>query len=155
MAKHLCILPVLVNQRLLESTYGFFLLETVAKKLLRYYACRFPSASLVRMLLRVGAEVNVRDPEGNTALHLAAKEKPVDARLITDLLNAGAYIDAINNQGETMEDLMAPLPIHNVVNPLKYRTLATLAARTLARRTCPQYYVPQLPRTLIPLVLEH
>lgn len=107
------------------------------------------------MLLRVGAEVNVRDPEGNTALHLAAKEKPVNARLISDLLDAGAYVDAVNNQGETMENLLSPLPVHTVVNPLKYRTLATLAARTLARRTCAQYYVPQLPRTLIPLVLEH
>lgn len=121
----------------------------------RYSACQFPSAPLARLLLRVGADVHARDPDGSTALHLAASERPVDARLIRDLLDAGAYVDAVNKRGQTMEELLAPQPVHTVVNPLKYRTLATLAARTLARRTLPQYYVPQLPRTLIPMVFEH
>lgn len=105
--------------------------------------------------MRVGADVHARDPDGNTPLHLAAMERPCDPRLIRDLLEKGAYVDAVNKRGQTMGELLAPMPVHSVVNPLRYRTLATLAARTLARHTNPEYYLPQLPRTLVPLVLEH
>jgi len=98
--------------------------------------------------------VNARDPKGDTALHLAAKEPVVDSLLIRHLLDAGAYVDAVNKDGQTMEELV-PCHVREIVNPLKYRSLATIAARCLARNTLPEYYMSQLPRTLLPMVLEH
>lgn len=56
-----------------------------------------------RLLINAGADVNVQENEGNTALHLTRKQKIVEM-----LLNAGANVNIKNNVGDT--------PLHSVVN---------------------------------------
>lgn len=58
----------------------------------RYPACQFPSPQLVKALLTVGADPNVRDEAGNTALHLAALARPCPPSLAQTLIEHGAHL---------------------------------------------------------------
>lgn len=53
----------------------------------------------VRHLIDSGADVNAKDEEGWTPLHLAATHD--SAEVVRELLDAGADIDAVNSKGET------------------------------------------------------
>lgn len=121
----------------------------------RYSACQFPSASLARLLIKVGADISARDEDGNTPLHLAAMACPSDASLLTVLLENGAHIDAVNSDNETMESLLKQRLHHSLLNPIKYKTLACLAAKALTKYTKKEYYLEQIPRSLIPFVEAH
>lgn len=55
--------------------------------------------AIVRMFLEYGAEVNVRNTNGDTPLHTAAEEGSVE--MLRLLLRHGADLDARNDQGET------------------------------------------------------
>lgn len=57
----------------------------------RYPACQFPSPQLVKALLAVGADPNVKDEAGNTALHLAALG-PCPPSLAQTLVEHGAHL---------------------------------------------------------------
>ena len=69
--------------------------------------CRFPCAATARLLIRCGADVNCRDADGNTPLHLiVGYQKPISDFLtlhsiIVALVEAGAHIDACNLSGRT------------------------------------------------------
>jgi len=39
--------------------------------------------------------------------------------------------DTKNDAGETFETLLAPTPLHKIIDPMKYTSLACLAARTI------------------------
>lgn len=58
----------------------------------RYPACQFPSPQLVKALLAVGADPNVKDEAGNTALHLAALARPCPPSLAQTLVEHGAHL---------------------------------------------------------------
>lgn len=63
----------------------------------RYPACQFPSPQLVKALLSVGADPNVKDEAGNTALHLAALAQPCPPSLAQTLVEHGAHLVNIQN----------------------------------------------------------
>ena len=119
----------------------------------RYSACKFPSADLASLLLTVGANPNARDDDGNTPLHLAATS-PCDPVLTSVLLEHGAHLDLTNNDGDTFETLLQQ-PIHTVVNSVRHKTLACLAARTVRAHVRREHYSAHLPSTLIPFVDAH
>ncbi|CAG9856978.1 unnamed protein product [Phyllotreta striolata] len=106
----------------------------------RYPACEFPSTHLTRVLLKVGADPNERDDDGNAALHLAASSKaeappPVD--LIRLLLAEGAHIDATNAEGATFADLLQDQPVHRYVNTVEYTRLSCACARVIRQFKIP------------------
>lgn len=99
----------------------------------RYPTCKFPSPHLTKALLRVGADVTARDNDGNTALHLIALSHPWRPDLAIALLDAGAHLDTVNNDGKTFEMLLCDTCRYDSICPLKYTTLACLAARVVRR----------------------
>lgn len=97
----------------------------------RYSTCKFPSPHLTKALLRVGADVAAKDNDGNTALHLTALLHPWRPILSVDLLDAGAHLDAVNNDGKTFQMLLSNKQFYDSICPLRYTTLACLAARVV------------------------
>ncbi len=63
------------------------------------YAVRHRMRELVAALLKTGADVNVQDERGNTALHYAARKNT--EFFIRDLITAGADIEIRNKAGYT------------------------------------------------------
>lgn len=114
----------------------------------RYPTCKFPSPDLTKALLRVGADVTARDNDGNTALHLTALLRPWRPVLSIDLLDAGAHLDAVNNDGKTFEMLLCDKELYDSIYPLRYTTLACLAARVV-RKTQNISRVPQHLRAFV------
>jgi ankyrin repeat protein len=62
------------------------------------------SPKMIEHLVRLGVDVKPADRYGNTPLHYAARLK--DPALLDILLNAGAAVDATNNDGLTPLHLM-------------------------------------------------
>ncbi|XP_019876786.1 protein fem-1 homolog CG6966 isoform X2 [Aethina tumida] len=113
----------------------------------RYPACQFPSSHLAEVLLKVGADPNQKDEEGNTPLHLAAMAKPCPASVAQILLDNGAHIDAVNNQGDTFSTLLKEQQVHELVNIAKYTRLSCISARVIQ-----QFKIPY--RGVVPAALE-
>lgn len=113
----------------------------------RYPACQFPSPHLANILLKVGADPNATDEDGNTPLHLAAMAKPCPAALAQTLLDNGAHIDLVNNYGETFQSLLKGQQVHELVNVAKYTSLSCAAARVIQ-----QFKIPY--KNVVPAVLE-
>lgn len=101
-------------------------------------------------LIKVGADVTAKDNDGNTVLHLAALSHVWRADLAITLLEAGAHIDTVNNEGKTLEMLLCDKRLYDSVNPVKYTTLCCLAARVV-RRTHRMAHVPKHLRAFVQL----
>ncbi|XP_022209418.1 protein fem-1 homolog CG6966 [Drosophila obscura] len=119
----------------------------------RYPSCQFPSTTLAKALLEVGADPNAIDDAGNTPLHLAATLQPYVEPLAHILLEGGAHLDTKNFAGETFESLLGPTPMHKIIDPMKYTTLACLAARSIKRHDI--HYEGTVPETLYDFIELH
>lgn len=58
----------------------------------KYPACLFPSPALVKYLILAGADVNAKDADGNTPLHLVTQSMPCQPELPAILLENGCHI---------------------------------------------------------------
>ena len=86
------------------------------------------NVAIIKELCKAGEDVNAKDKDGNTALHVAAS-KPYwlensTILLIEELINAGADINAKNDDGKTPYDLCHPILKNNpkviaLLNPTK------------------------------------
>lgn len=65
----------------------------------------FGDSDWVKMLIARGADVNAKDPEGNTVLMLAASSDTLPVETIKTLLERGADVHAKNAKGETALDI--------------------------------------------------
>ncbi|KAK2140625.1 hypothetical protein LSH36_1289g00007 [Paralvinella palmiformis] len=97
----------------------------------RYPVCSFPSADVVRLLLDVAAPVDAVDQDGDTALHVAASNKPCTTEIVRMLLEAGSHHDCCNQEHKTPYQLLSGVGISEISSPLQYVTLQCLAARTI------------------------
>ncbi|XP_076179059.1 protein fem-1 homolog CG6966 isoform X2 [Ptiloglossa arizonensis] len=117
----------------------------------RYSTFKFSSPDLAAALLKVGADITTKDNDGNTALHLIALSQFWGIDFAITLLEAGAHIDTVNNEGKTFQMLLRNKVLYNLINPVKYITLACLAARVV-RKT---YRIEQVPKYFQSFVEMH
>ena len=73
--------------------------------------------NITKMLIEVGAEVNVFQSSRTTPLHLASQNG--DIELIILLLEHGAHVEAKNDMGKTAADLAAERGHHDIADILK------------------------------------
>lgn len=117
----------------------------------RYPTFMFPNLLLTDALLKAGADITAKDDDGNTVLHLAALSNCWHEELIVALLDAGAHIDTVNNEGKTFEMLLSNKKVYDSIHPLKYTTLACLAARVVRKTQS----ISEVPRHLVAFVELH
>lgn len=108
---------------------------------------------MLQVLLRVGADPNLRDDYGNTPLHLAAMAKPCPASVAQVLLNYGAHIDFVNDEGETFAVLLKEQKVHELVNTAKFTRLSCVAARVIRQYRIP--YKGIVPSKLETFIMNH
>lgn len=119
----------------------------------RYPICQFPSVEVISLLVECGAEIDARDHEDNSALHISALNKPAKSTVVGTLLDSGAHLDAVNADGRTFQHLLRGQPLHEVVTVLKYSNLQCLAAKTIQKHNIPHW--GKLPAKLSEFVQLH
>ncbi|XP_037080986.1 protein fem-1 homolog B-like [Pollicipes pollicipes] len=121
--------------------------------------CKFPCSATARLLISCGADVNCRDAEGNTPLHLiVGYQKPIsDFRtlhsIIEALVDGGAHIDACNRSGLTPFESATTGVAEIILRTKSQMSLKCLAARVVARHRIP--YCGAVPRDLESFIELH
>ncbi|NP_956131.1 protein fem-1 homolog A [Danio rerio] len=102
----------------------------------RYPVGRFPSLAVASLLLECGADVDSRDYDNNTPLHIAAANGCPD--IMAALIRAGAHFDATNAAQQTAYQLLeAQSSGRHALHPLNHTTLQCLAARAVTAHRLP------------------
>jgi len=88
-----CIIPLVqAGANIYERTLG-------SHETLLYYAVINRSIAMVRLLLQLGLDINVKNNADRTALHYAVWYE--DLKFVKDLIKEGANVNALNNEGMT------------------------------------------------------
>jgi len=123
----------------------------------RYPVARFPDSGAISALLDAGADIDAFDADRNTALHTAARCRPVKPDVIQLLLARGAHPDITNSEGQSPQNLLESgstgTSLHNVVPPARHLTLQCLAARAITAHSI--NYRGYIPRRLEAFILLH
>ncbi|KAG9343247.1 hypothetical protein JZ751_014227 [Albula glossodonta] len=102
----------------------------------RYPVGRFPSLAVASLLLECGADVDSRDSDNNTPLHISAANGCPE--IMSMLVQAGAHFDATNAQRKTAYELLDEQNGgRHGLNPLNHTTLQCLAARAIEKHRLP------------------
>ena len=127
---------------------------------------QFPNESVVELLLKCGASVDVTDNNHNTPLHIVVdivkREHLLDnavsnsaKHIIVMLLKYDAHIDIRNRDSTVVVDQLNQLTWMSIINidPLDHITLKCLAARVVKKENIP--YEDDIPQSLVPFIEMH
>ncbi|XP_028661105.1 protein fem-1 homolog C [Erpetoichthys calabaricus] len=118
----------------------------------RYPVCKFPSFQVTSILLECGADVNCRDDDNNSPLHVAAFNNQPD--IMNLLIASGAHFDSTNSFKQTACDLLDEKEVaKNLIQPINHTTLQCLAARVIVKHNL--FYRGQIPQKLEAFVILH
>ncbi|XP_041337277.1 protein fem-1 homolog C-like [Pyrgilauda ruficollis] len=118
----------------------------------RYPICKFPSLQVTAILVECGANINVRDSDNNSPLHIAALNN--HPGIMNFLIKSGSHFDATNLHKQTASDLLDEKKIaKNLIHPINHTTLQCLAARVIVNHNI--CYAGHIPEKLEKFVLFH
>ncbi|KAM6475433.1 protein fem-1 homolog C isoform 1-T2 [Liasis olivaceus] len=118
----------------------------------RYPVCKFPSLQVTAILVECGADVNARDSDDNSPLHISALNNHPD--IMNLLIKSGAHFDATNLHKQTAIDLLDEKEMaKNLIQPINHTTLQCLAARVIVNHCI--NYQGHIPEKLEKFVLLH
>ncbi|MGH0149599.1 UNVERIFIED_CONTAM: hypothetical protein FKN15_034329 [Acipenser sinensis] len=118
----------------------------------RYPVCKFPSFQVTSILLECGADLNCRDEDNNSPLHIAAFNNHPD--IMNLLISSGTHFDSTNSFKQTACDLLDEKEVaKNLIQPINHTTLQCLAARAIVKHSL--IYRGQIPQKLEAFVLLH
>ncbi|XP_056094285.1 protein fem-1 homolog C [Rhinichthys klamathensis goyatoka] len=118
----------------------------------RYPVCKFPSFQVTSILLECGADVNSRDQDDNSPLHVAASNNHPD--IMNLLISCGTHFDSTNSFKQTACDLLDEKEMaKNLIQPINHTTLQCLAARAIVKHGLA--YRGNIPERLEAFVLLH
>ncbi|RXN28612.1 fem-1 -like protein [Labeo rohita] len=118
----------------------------------RYPVCKFPSFQVASILLECGADVNCRDEDDNSPLHVAASNNHPD--IMNLLISCGTHFDSTNSFKQTACDLLDQKEMaKNLIQPINHTTLQCLAARAIVKHGLT--YRGNIPERLEAFVLLH
>uniref|UniRef100_A0A8C8AEB7 Protein fem-1 homolog C n=1 Tax=Otus sunia TaxID=257818 RepID=A0A8C8AEB7_9STRI len=118
----------------------------------RYPVCKFPSLQVTAILVECGANINVRDSDNNSPLHIAALNN--HPGIMNFLIKSGSHFDATNLHKQTAIDLLDEKKIaKNLIQPINHTTLQCLAARVIVNHNI--CYAGHIPEKLETFVLLH
>ncbi|EDW34221.1 GL21693 [Drosophila persimilis] len=121
-----------------------------------------PAYEMVREVTNVEElEEMVLDPDEMRMQALVIRQRILgpthpDTRLLHQIQGCPLrrrWTDTKNFAGETFESLLGPTPMHKIIDPMKYTTLACLAARTIKRNDI--NYEGTVPETLYDFIELH
>ncbi|TNN55928.1 Protein fem-1 C [Liparis tanakae] len=118
----------------------------------RYPVCKFPSLTVASILLECGADMNSRDEDDNSPLHIAASNGHPD--IMNLLISCGTHFDSTNAFQQMACDLLDEKELsRNIIQPINHTTLQCLAARAIVKHGLD--YRGNIPEKLEAFVLLH
>ncbi|KAI4821117.1 hypothetical protein KUCAC02_029065 [Chaenocephalus aceratus] len=112
----------------------------------------FPSLTVASILLECGADVDCRDEDDNSPLHIAASNGHPD--IMNLLISCGTHFDSTNAFQQTACDLLDEKELsRNIIQPINHTTLQCLAARAIVKHSLS--YRGNIPEKLEAFILLH